>query len=258
MTRKMIAMQPTRLFFSIALCFCLAAVANTEDAKPAKTSSFAPLKPTMAQLDYFMSKIGKDLATEDEYGDAEQKRVGLDASTVVVLGMTLGTHDEKNPLKASAGKIASLAAELAENADDREAATKVYESLKTTIKEKSESEEAAWDEPIADLAMLMQQVPIVNDGLRRGVNDKRRFARNAQRVAPKAVTLAAIAHASMLDTNYCSDEEDEKAWKAICIDMRDACADVYAALMAKDQKKAKEGNARVVESCDACHHKFRD
>jgi len=101
-------------------------------------------------------------------------------------------------------------------------------------------------------------VPIVNDKLRRGVNDKRRFERNAESTSVHAVTLAAIANASMMDTNYCSDEADEKEWEKICVDMRDACADIYKALLEKDQEKAKVGNARVVESCDACHHKFRD
>ena len=62
----------------------------------------------------------------------------------------------------------------------------------------------------------------------------------------------------MAHTDYCGDEEDEKEWKQICAEMRDACADIYKALMAKDQEKAKAGNARVVKTCDACHHRFRD
>ena len=114
-----------------------------------------------------------------------------------------------------------------------------------------------WDEPVADLAMLMQQVPIVNASLRKGVNG-RRFSRDAKRSAGRAVTLAVIAQASMMDTTYCGDEEDEKAWKKICADMRDACAEVYKAMLDKDQKRAKAANAKVVETCDACHHKFRD
>ena len=137
-------------------------------------------------------------------------------------------------------------------------AKEAYEKLTAALKAKPKGEELSWDEPVADLALLMQQVPIVNDALRRGVNDKRRFKRNAEKTAARAVTLAAIAHASMMDTTYCGDEEDEKAWQEICANMRDACADVYKALMKKDQAKAKEGNARVVETCDACHHKFRD
>ena len=62
----------------------------------------------------------------------------------------------------------------------------------------------------------------------------------------------------MMNTDYCGDEDDEKAWKKICVDMRDACTDVYKALLAGDQDKAKAGNQRVVETCDACHHRFRD
>ena len=232
-------------------------LAQGEAADPVKISTFAPMKDVVSQLDYFVGRIEKDLEDGEEFGEAEQKRVGLDASTVAVLSLMLGMHDEAGDLKKSASKLAELAATLAENSEDHEAASKTLAEIKTAIKNKPEGEPLTWDEPVADLAMLMQQVPIVNDGVRRAVNDKRRFSRNAARNAPRAVTLAAIAQASLMDTTYCGDEEDEKEWKAICADMRDACADVYKALIAKDQDKAKEANARVVKSCDACHDRFR-
>ena len=251
--------MPCRLtILTLAFALVIAFPAASQDEEAFKVSAFAPLKDVESQLDYFVGKIGRDLADKEEYGESEQKRVGLDAYTVAVLSLTLGMHDEKSELKKSASELVEIANELAESADDHEAASGLLAKFKSTMESKPEGEPLTWDEPVADLAMLMVQVPIVNDGLRRGVNDKRRFKRNAKRTAPRAVTLAAIAQASMMDTGYCSDEEDEKAWKKICADMRDACADVYRALMAGDQEKAKAGNAKVVETCDACHHKFRD
>lgn len=229
-----------------------------DDAGKVKVSSFAPAKDTEAQLEYFLNKIGRDLDNKDEYDDTAQSRVALDASTVAVLALMLGMHDEKPELKQSASVLIELAVELADSADDFDEAAQKLGELKQAVKTKPEGEELSWDEPVGDLAMLMQQVPIVNDPLRRGVMDKRRFARNAKQTAGRAIALAAIAQASITHTDYCSDEEDEKEWKKICEEMRDACADIYKALMAKDQNKAKEGNARVVKTCDACHHKFRD
>ena len=232
---------------------------KADEKSKLKVSAFAPLKETEAQLKYFIEKIGKDLSDKEEFSEAESLRIGLDASTVSVLALTLGMHDQKSKLQPIASQLIELSGAVAENAEDFDAAKKAHDALLAAFKKPVKPEKPQpidLDEPVADLAMLMQQVPIVNNGLRKGVNDKR-FARSAQkRTAPKAVTLAAIANASMMDTNYCSDEEDEKAWKAICADMRDACADVYKALMKKDQAAAKKANQRVVETCDACHHKF--
>ena len=229
-----------------------------QDSPKLKVSAFAPVKDAEAQLKYFVTKIGRDLDDKEDFGEAQHKRIALDGSTVSVLALTLGMHDKKSELKSAASKLIEHAVELVESSEDFDAAKSAHSALMKALDEKPAGEALSWEEPVADLALLMQQVPIVNDGLRRGVNDKRRFKRNATKTAARAVTLAAIANASMMDTSYCADEDDEKAWKQICADMRDACVDVYKALLEKDQAKAKAGNAKVVESCDACHHKFRD
>lgn len=264
--------NPSRLSIASLLCLVLACPAfsqeaegknDSKDSKKAKqkVSAFAPVKEAEAQLKYFIEKIGKDLADKEDFGEAEQQRVGLDASTVSVLALTLGMHDQKTKYQPIASQLIELSAAVAENSEDYDSAKDAHAALMKAFANPVKPEKpqpVALDEPVADLAMLMKQVPIVNAGLRKGVDDKRRFARNAQkRTAPRAVTLAAIANASMMDTNYCGDEDDEKAWKAICADMRDACADVYKALMKKDQAAAKKANQRVVETCDACHEKFR-
>lgn len=230
-------------------------------AKTAKVSQFAKAKDVETELRFFIDKIGKDLANKEEFGEDQQTRISLDGSTVAVLGLTLALHDEKSDLKPAASKVVELAAELVENAESFADATTTYSKLQAALTNNpktSTDAELSWDAPVADIVLLMKQVPIVNDKVRRGVNDKRRFKRNAKKTAQKAVTLAAIAHISMMNTDYCGDEDDEKAWKKICVDMRDACADIYTALMENDQAKAKAGNKRVVESCDACHHRFRD
>lgn len=252
----MSSVSKTKIALAVLVFFIFSA--GAEEKSKIKVSAFAPVKDAEAQLEYYVEKIGQDLSDKEDFGEAHHKRIGLDAATVAVLALHLGLHDEETKLKSSASKIIEVASELADNAEDFDAAAKSHASLVAAMKTRPEGEEPSWDEPVADLASLMQQVPIINDKLRRGVNDKRRFERNATKTAAHAVTLAAIANASMMDSNYCSDEDEEKEWKKICADMRDACADVYRALLKKDQDAAKKGNQRVVESCDACHHKFRD
>jgi hypothetical protein len=240
-----------------SISVAIAAAAHAQEKQSVIVSTFAPAKDTEAQLQDFLERIEKDLEDKALYGESEQKRVALNASTVAVLALTLGMHDKDTRFKSSASKLIELASELAENAETFDEATNLNARLAAVVKSLPKGEKVSWDEPVADLAMLMQQVPIVNDQLRRGVTDKRRFARNVAGTAGKAVTLAAIAQASMVDTTYCGDEADEKEWQKICAEMRDACADVYKALLNKDQEKAKEGNARIVKTCDACHDKFR-
>ena len=236
----------------------LTTVFAEETSKVTKVSAFAPVKVVEAELKYFVDKMAKDLDDKEEFGEDQQERLELDSATVSVLALTLGMHDEKTEFKPAAGTIVELATEISENYDDFDAAVTAHAKLKQALSEKPKSEPLSWDDPVAEIGALMRQVPIVNGGIRRGVSDKRRFKRTAKRTAQKVVTLAAIAHVSMMNTDYCSDDDDEKEWKKICVDMRDACTEVYKALMANDQKKAEAGNARVVETCDACHERFRD
>ena len=250
---------PKSLTKAVLICLIAAFCLVAQDSESVKVSAFAPVKDTETELKYFVSKMGKDLSDQEDFGEDQSRRLGLDGSTVAVLALTLGMHDEDSEHKASAGTLIELATEVVDNAEDFEAASKSYQKLAEALESKPESEaELSWDEPVADIVALMQQVPIVNNRLRRGVSDKRRFERNAKKTATKAVTLAAIAQVSMMNTDYCSDEDDEKAWQEICVEMRDACAEVYQALQDKDQEKAIAGNARVVETCDACHERFRD
>ena len=62
----------------------------------------------------------------------------------------------------------------------------------------------------------------------------------------------------MFYNDYCIDEEDEAKWAQICVDMRDAAAQVQVAVRRKDKDTAVAGLAKLVETCDACHHAFRD
>jgi hypothetical protein len=230
---------------------------SAQEAKTIQVSKYAPANVLEEQLRLYVSAIAKDLATEDSYEEDQQTRVSYDASTVAVLALCLGMHDQPTEFKLRSPSIIEAAQELANSSDDYDEAKAAYETLEKVLAADPKSTEKPSWEPAAELGFLMQQVPIVNNALRRGVTSKR-FERTIDKTAGHAVTLAAIAQASMLDTAYCSDEASEKEWQTICADMRDACAEVYQALRTRDQTKAEAGNARIVKTCDACHLKFRD
>ena len=218
-------------------------------------SSYAPVRDIEQQLEYFQKQIAKDLEQPEDFGDDQRDRIDKNASTLAVLALVLAHHNEDSPLKASATAMIPAAQRLAAASQDYKQAHEAMESLRKV--EKQEGDPSVEWEPVADLSVLMKQVPIVNNRLRRGVNG-RRFRRSLNQNAGLAATLASLAQASALDTTYCDDEEDEKAWRLICSDMRDTAAMVNAAVRDMDQKGAKVALQRLAESCDACHHRFRD
>lgn len=243
--------------FSIAAAAILALVSLglAETVSALKVSTFAPAKYLNDQVDYFLKRIGQDLADQTTYGEDQQGRVAKDASTLAALSLALGKHDEQHPRKQAAPQMVEAAVALADSADDFEAAAEALQQLRKALDSKSE-QTLEW-EPVANLTLLMQQVPIINNSLRRGVTG-RRFKRQTERTAGFAATLAAIAQASLPDTDYCEDEEAQQKWQAICRDMRDASGEVLQAVRNKDQAAAKRGLDRIVMTCDACHHEFRD
>ncbi len=231
-------------------------IVYAQKADDINVSAYAPVKETESQLVYYLERIEKDLTDEATYEEDQQNRVALDASTVAVLAILLGMHDEETKYQKQASKVIELAIELADSSSEFADAKEKLAELKAAVDSGTSAGKTTW-EPAADLGLLMKQVPIVNNSLRRGVTG-RRFARSIDSTAGHAVTLAAIAQASLIDTSYCGDEEDEKEWQKICADMRDASAEVYKALRAKNQDRAKAGIAKIVKTCDACHHRFRD
>jgi len=221
-----------------------------------KPSTYAPAKDLIAQVEYFIGRIKSDLEDEDEYGEDQQNRVIKDACTIAAIGLVLANHDEKHALKAGASALIESATTLSDEVEDLDAAREAFAEIKVALKKKGDSEPLEW-EPVADLTVLMEQVPIINNSLRRGVTG-RRFKRSADRNAGYAATLAAIAQASLIDDAYCGDEEETELWQKICADMRAASMQVNKAVREADQDAAKEALGRLVETCDACHESFRD
>ena len=205
-------------------------------------------------MDYFTKQIEKDLSDPAEYGEARQGRVEKNASTLAVLALVLANHDKDSPSKLGAAGMLEAAQLLAGNAGKHEPAVQHFKAFHQARSSQG-GEPVSW-EPVADLSVLMKQVPIVNNNLRRGVGG-RRFKRSIDRAAGLSATLAALAQASAIDTQYCSDEEEESLWYAICGEMRDSAASVNAAVRNEDQAGAKAALAKLVTSCDKCHHRFR-
>jgi hypothetical protein len=225
-------------------------------AAEAKPSAYAPAKDLRAQVDTLVTDLDADLAAESDYDEDHQARVKKNSATLAAVTLVLGLHDEENDLKKNAPAIVPAAKKLSDSAAKFKDAKPALDELKKALSAGGEGKPLKWA-PVADVAMLMKAVPIVNNNLRRNV-EGRRFAQSLDKSAALASTLAAIAQAAASDTTYCDGKEAEALWMTTSYEMRDAAASVQTAVRKGDVEASKEALARVVKTCDACHHKFRD
>ena len=255
-----------RLVHSGFLRLCLSVgwlplLVAADTSGPSMPTQFAPVADLARQVEYFVDGLRKDLAEAGDYGEDQQSRVAKNASTLAVISLVLANHDQKSDLEnssetLSASALLVAAQGLADDAGEFGAAEAAFAKVEAALVGGQGDTEVDW-QPVAELSVLMQQVPIINNSLRRGVTG-RRFKRQIDKTAGLAATLAALAHVSALDTDYCSSDDDEQAWREICYELRDAAAEIRIAVRREDQDAAKAGLARAVESCDACHERFRD
>lgn len=245
--------QPLGWFLVLLIVPLIAAdEPNVADKKP---SQYAPIQDVVAQVEMFLKQLGEDLSAEADYGDDQKTRVVKDANTLIVLAQVLGNHDQDHEKKGAAAGLFAASEKLANSTGSYAKAKPAFDAV-TAAWQATAPAEVTWD-PTASLQELMAEVPILNNRLRSGVTG-RRFDRTIEQNAGLATTLAAIAQASLRDTDYCDDEADQARWAKICADMRDACADVAVSVRKKDQKAATAALERVVKTCDDCHHEFRD
>lgn len=226
-----------------------------DDAARPKPSTYAPIKDLQQQVGYFLQRIQTDLSDPDDYTEDQQGRIEKDASTLVVIGAVMAHHDEEGAHRRVGAAIVPAADKLAASVKNYERAKDALAALEKAIDEGSDAD-APDLEGVADLATLMQQVPIVNNALRRSVSG-RNFNREIDRAAGLAATMAALSEISWHDTNYCAGEDEEKIWREVCDEMRDASAEANRAIRANDLDAATLALDRVARTCDACHEHFR-
>lgn len=245
--------------FDIALALIVALLAWTArallaDAPAAKVSAYAPAADLVAQLDYYRGRVTEALADAADYDEAKQSRVHKDGSTLAVLALVLGNHDEANKFQGRAAAAVKAAEALADSAQDFGKARQALDAFNQAVGADS-GEKAGWGQ-VAELAPLMKQVPVVNNALRRSL-EPARFKKQGAQVAQQAATLAAIAQAAQFDKSAVDSAADADKWQALCMEMRDAAGSLNQAAHAGDQPAASAAAKRLATSCDKCHAVFR-
>jgi cytochrome c556 len=251
-----IARPAQKILISLGLACFLAARLFSQPLGVPKISAFAPAEDLIQQVDFFIGRVEESLADPADFAGAKQSRTVKDGNTLAVLALMLALHDEEHRLKASMPAMLASAQSLATADDNFEQARTALAGIKAARAETAPQGPPAKWEKVASLAALMKQVPLIHSGLKRGA-DPKRLARQAVQSAGQSAALAAIAEASMLDTEHAKSPDDVEKWRQSCAQMRDAAAEVNGAVHAQDQERVAAGMKRLLVSCDACHAKFR-
>lgn len=235
----------------VAACLVGSGLAAEPPAAP-KVSTFAPAQDLVSQVDYYLERLEATVESESEYKDSADK-VAKDASTLAVIGLALGLHDEDNKYKNAAPALIKAAQKLAATKDFASAKAGVA-AVKDALGTKGDPSGLKW-EKVASLKELMLQVPLVNSRLKRYLRGVR-FTKMAKDTAGSSATLAAVAQASIADTSEAKNPGDVEKWYKYCVDMRDAAGALNAAIRALDQKAAEAAMKKMAKSCDDCHEVF--
>jgi len=229
---------------------------SAEGPQVPPASKYAPVDDLLRQVDFFIGRVSESLADPADFDLAKQSRTLKDANTLAVLGLVLANHDQDFPQKPVMPALVRAAQQLATvEADAAKAQEALGEIQMAAAGKGAAGEPVAWGK-VASLPALMKQVPLVHSGLQRGVAPNR-LKRTAEMSAGQAATLAAMAQASIFDNEYAKTPEQEAEWAALCAAMRDAAGEVNSAVRAQDQERVAAGMKTMLQSCEACHEKFR-
>ncbi len=253
--RKSVTFLSLAMLLVIALGSTMSDAGNRAGSDP-KPSTYAPARDLIGQINEFMEQIEKDLADESAYGEDQQDRIAKTGNTLAVIALVLANHDDEVSLRAPSEKLIEASLKLAESAGNYGSAKAAFAEVQAVLRTSADRKPLAW-ESVADISELMLHVPILNTTLRRGVLG-RRFASSREKAAALTATLAAIAHISIYDDTYCSDESEKQIWDELCVRMRDAAAKCNTAVHAGDQEKAKFWLTEMTRACDDCHDEFQE
>ncbi len=229
---------------------------HADNVQIIKPSEVAPAKDLVNQVDYFINRLEQSLSAAADFDGARQSRTWKDANTLAVLALMLAMHDEEHALKAAAPSMLRAARELAIADNNFAQAQAVFTRIKAArLGAVAPAAPAKWEQ-VSSLVAIMKQVPLIHDGLKRGIEPER-LARHAAQSAGQSAALAAIAQTTMFDTERASTPADAEKWKQFCAQMRDAAGSVNSAVHAQDPAAVTRGMARLAQSCETCHAAFR-
>jgi hypothetical protein len=247
----------TRLPFTVATIVVLGVLMVQGPvcaADAPKVSTFAPAEDLANQVGQYIKAMKNTVADEQEYKDSEGKVV-RDASTLAVIALALGLHDQDNKYKANAAALIKAAQDVAAT-KDYASAKKAVAALEAVAAAKGDSGGQLKWEKVAALPELMKQEPMVHTKLKLYVKGAS-FKKKAKDIAGYSAVIAAIAQGTIADTSATKNADQVKLWQKLSEVIRDAAGELNAAIHKGDEAAAATAMKKLNQSCEDCHKVFK-
>lgn len=245
----------SRVVSGLAVCgFAAIAVGivTADSPEAPKLSAVASVEALNAAAAEYLADIQPLVADEGAY-KAGAEQAAQKANALVALAQVLGNHDGASPYKAGAAEMMTAAATLS-RAKDFASAKAAWGALDAASKKTDPGATPKW-EKAARLGMLMEEVQVLNNDLRRGL---RRIERNKEAGARDAAVLAAFAQAALYDTHEVKNPADLPKWSAMMSEMHDAATELSGHFAAADEPATTKSLDRLEKSCATCHDVFHN
>jgi hypothetical protein len=227
---------------------------KAQAADASKVSTYAPAEDLAKEVGRYLDEMRKIVADEEEYKLSEGK-IARDASTLAVIVLALGLHDQENKYKDNAAALLKAAQDVVA-AKDYATAKKAFETLDATATGEGKSVGSLKWEKVAPLPELMKQVPMVHTKLKLNVKGKS-FTKKAKNIAGYSATIAAVAQGASADTSATKNADEVKLWTKYSEAMRNDAGEVNAAIHKGDEPAAAKAMKKLNQSCDDCHKVFK-
>ena len=230
-----------------------------------------PLNDLTAQIDEYVTKIGKsldDLDGSPKYAE-DASDIVRDANALALIALAIGLAEGDSKYKKPASQIIASAKILAaaKNLDDGQ---KAYTALKASLTGQGDGKPLAWTDKIAGLKPAMKALPNLSAGVKRVTDTERKLntilgSARAQQVYSQLAAMSVIAQGCVPNVTETTKPDAAADWKKHCEEFRDAALKANAAAhqYAKDKADGKEdytafaaGFKAMTESCDSCHKIF--
>ena len=229
--------------------------ALADDAATPKFSTIAPADDLTNELNALVGDTEKAVEDKAEFDSQVDKFFERNGNTIALLATALGLHDQDNPVKPHAAAIAEAARKVSQ-ASGYDATKQAVADLKTAAESGSGGSPLTWGK-IAKLEGLMKnEVPNVNNKLKRSVAVLSRKPKAAATATANAATMALIAENAKLYVADTKKPTEAEKWTALAEQLRAASADVAAKVRAGDNLGATAAMQKLNQSCTDCHNVF--
>jgi len=213
-------------------------------------STLVPVNDLADQIEYYVEELEECVEDSEEYEDSVDK-IKRYSSTLAVLALAVGLHDQNSELRKAAPVLVKASQELA-NAKDYAAAKAAFSGIEAALSASGNPATLKWAK-VADLHALMEQVPLINTRLKRYI---RRFDKGAPYIIGNSAALVAIGQGSMANADETEAPDKVAEWYKYCIQMRDSAGALNKAVHAEDEAAAGIAMEALQQSCDDCHAVF--